>query len=175
MEKLLRLSERYQGRISAMAGPLAEAQRWRRMEKAFSEGAPQFPDGGYLTGCGCPINKIAVRADGAIVPCCMLAHMEMGRINVDPLAEVWQQSPLLNGLRRRHTISLKNFDFCSGCLYIPYCTGNCPGLAYNLTSHVDHPSPDACLRQFLADGGKLPGIEEKEQRAQVEYFLDSTG
>lgn len=158
METLLRLSEKYQGRISAMAGPLVEAQRWKKMENALSEGAPQFPDGGYLTGCGCPTNKIAVRADGAIIPCCMLAHLELGRINRDSFEDVWQQSPILNGLRQRHAISLNTFDFCAGCPYIPYCTGNCPGLAYNLTDQVDHPSPDACFRRFLENGGKLPEI-----------------
>jgi SynChlorMet cassette radical SAM/SPASM protein ScmE len=162
MEILLQLSESYKGRISAMAGPLAEVRHWRRMEDALSEGAKQFSGGGYLTGCGCPTNKIAVRADGAIIPCCMLAHIELGRINVDSLAEVWQQSPILNGLRQRHTISLDTFDFCSGCPYIPYCTGNCPGLAYTLSGQVNHPSPDACYRRFLEDGGKLPRIQEKE-------------
>jgi SynChlorMet cassette radical SAM/SPASM protein ScmE len=158
MKTLLHLSKKYQGRISAMAGPLAEAQRWRRMEDALSEGTPSFPNGGYLTGCGCPTNKIAVRADGAIIPCCMLAHLELGRINHDSLENVWQQSPILNGLRQRHTISLDTFDFCNGCPYIPYCTGNCPGFAYSLTGQVDHPSPDACFRRFLEDGGRLPEI-----------------
>ena len=51
----------------------------------------------------------------------------------DSLAKVWQLSPNLNRLRRRHTISLTDFDFCDDCPYIPYCTGNCPGLAYTLT------------------------------------------
>jgi SynChlorMet cassette radical SAM/SPASM protein ScmE len=162
METLLRLAERYQGSISAMAGPLAEARRWRRMEEACSEGAPQFPDGGYLTGCGCPSNKIAVRADGPIIPCCMLAHIELGRINQDSLAEVWQLSPALNSLRQRHTVELDSFEFCADCTYIPYCTGNCPGLAYTLTGQVNHPSPDACLRRYLEDGGKLPEIRKQQ-------------
>jgi SynChlorMet cassette radical SAM/SPASM protein ScmE len=158
METLLQLSERYQGRISAMAGPLAEARRWRKMEDALLNGAEQFPDGGYLTGCGCPSNKIAVRADGAIIPCCMLAHLELGQINSDSLEEVWQQNPILNGLRERHTISLDTFEFCAECPYIPYCTGNCPGLAFTLSGQVDHPSPDACFRRFLEDGGTLPVV-----------------
>jgi SynChlorMet cassette radical SAM/SPASM protein ScmE len=155
METLLRLSEKYNGRISAMAGPLADAQYWHRMEEARIQGAPPFSNGGYLTACGCPVHKIAVRADGTIVPCTMLAHMELGRINRDSLAEVWQHNPELNRLRQRHTIPLTNFEFCAGCPYIPYCTGNCPGLAYSLTGQVNHPSPDACLRRFLEDGGKL--------------------
>lgn len=155
METLLRLSEAYDGRISAQAGPLAEARTWRRMEEARSQGAPPFPNGGYLTGCGCPSSKLAVRADGTIVPCSMLAHVELGRINRDPLVEMWQHSPALERLRRRRTIPLSTFDFCRDCPYTMYCTGNCPGLAYTLTGQVNHPSPDACLRAFLAGGERI--------------------
>jgi SynChlorMet cassette radical SAM/SPASM protein ScmE len=156
MVKLLRLTEKYPGRISASAGPLAEGRVWRRMEEARAQNAPAFPNRGRLTACGCPSSKIAVRADGAIVPCSMLAHSELGRINNDSLAEIWQHSPTLNKLRSRHMIPLAGFEFCAGCSYIPYCTGNCPGLAYTITRQVDHPSPDACLRRFLEEGGTIP-------------------
>ena len=155
METLLRLNKKYNGRISAAAGPLAEGRMWRRMEKACSGGEPAFWNGGRLTACGCPTSKIAVRADGIIVPCNMLPHIELGRINRNSLQEVWQSSPALNELRRRYTIRLDEFEFCTGCSYMPYCTGNCPGLAYTLTGHVDHPSPDACLRHFLEEGGRI--------------------
>jgi len=156
MATLLRLEEKYPDRISANAGPLAEGRAWRRMEEARAQGAPAFPNGGRLTACGCPSSKISMRADGAIVLCSMLAHSELGRINKDSLAEIWQHSPALNQLRSRHTIPLAGFEFCAGCLYIPYCTGNCPGLAYTITGQVDHPSPDACLRRFLEEGGTIP-------------------
>ena len=155
MATLLRLTEKYPGRISSSAGPLTDGRMWRRMEEARAQDKPAFHNGGRLTGCGCPSNKISVRADGAIVPCNMLAHMELGRINHDSLAEVWQNSPDLNQLRSRHYISLAEFEFCAGCSYIPYCTGNCPGLAYTLTGQVDHPSPDACMRRFLEEGGAI--------------------
>jgi len=155
MTTLQRLAGKYPGRISANAGPLADARMWGRMEEARSQGTPAFPNGGCLTGCGCPRNKISVRADGVMVPCNMLEHVELGRINQDALADVWQNSPALNQLRTRHTIPLASFDFCNGCSYIPYCTGNCPGLAYSLTGIIDHPSPDACFRNFLQDGGTL--------------------
>jgi SynChlorMet cassette radical SAM/SPASM protein ScmE len=160
METLLDLSKKYDGRISAMAGPLAEGRTWRRMEKARSESAPSFNNGGRLTGCGCPSSKIAVRADGMIIPCCVLPHIELGHINSDPLREVWQLNPDLNSLRQRHILELSSFEFCADCAYIPYCTGNCPGLAYTLTGQVDHPSPDACLRGYLESGGLLPKAEQ---------------
>lgn len=158
METLVRLDRKYPGRISATAGPLAEGHHWLSMEKARAESAPAFPMGGRLTGCGCPFNKISIRADGAIIPCSMLAHIELGRINRDSLAEIWLDHPALNDLRNRRSIPLGDFEFCRGCPYIPYCTGNCPGLAYTLTGLVNHPSPDACLRRFLADGGSLEGL-----------------
>ncbi|MGC9334270.1 MAG: SynChlorMet cassette radical SAM/SPASM protein ScmE [Anaerolineae bacterium] len=155
IEALLRLAQKYPGRIQASAGPLSEGRMWRRMEEARAAGAPSFPNGGRLTGCGCHRNKIAIRADGAIIPCNMLAHIELGRINQDSLIEVWQNHPALNALRTRHTIPLTDFEFCDGCEYMPYCTGNCPALAYTLVGEVNHPSPDACLRRFLEDGGNL--------------------
>lgn len=162
METLLRLSEQYDGRISAQAGPMAEGQMWSQMEEARVKGASPFPDGGYLTACGCHNNTISVRADGVITPCSMLPHMELGRINRTSLTEIWQKHPELNQLRQRHTISLTEFEFCTGCPYIPYCTGNCPGLAYTMTGQVDHPSPDACLRRYLAEGGRVPLIGQPE-------------
>jgi len=155
MATLQRLAQEYPGRISANAGPLTDVRMWGRMEAARLAQAPAFHNGGRLTGCGCPRTKISVRADGAIVPCNMLEHVVLGRINQDSLAEVWKNSPELNQLRTRNAIPLDGFAFCAGCDYIPYCTGNCPGLAYTLTGSIDHPSPDACLRNFLKDGGTL--------------------
>jgi len=156
MKTLDRLARQDNGRISASAGPLSEARTWRRMEKARRVGAPSFPKGGRLTACGCAEQKIAVRTDGMIIPCSMLPHIELGQINNDSLEEVWQHSQGLNRIRQRSSIELASFQFCADCPYVPYCTGNCPGLAYTLTGEVDHPSPDACLRRYLQNGGLLP-------------------
>jgi SynChlorMet cassette radical SAM/SPASM protein ScmE len=156
MKTLLRLCEEYDDRISASSGPLAEARHWRDMELARLHCSPPFHNGGYLTACGCPFSKISIRADGIFTPCSMLAHIELGRINRDSLQDVWLRSPALNSLRMRKKIPLTTFEFCKGCEYIPYCTGNCPGLAYSLTGKIEHPSPDSCLRRFLTEGGKIP-------------------
>jgi SynChlorMet cassette radical SAM/SPASM protein ScmE len=156
MAALLRLSAKYPGRITAQAGPLAEAQLWTRMEEArLGNASSPLPSAG-LTGCGCPWTTLAVRADGVFVPCAMLSHLNLGRINRDRLEDVWQQHPLLDRLRRRRDIPLSSFAFCRDCAYVPYCTGNCPGLACSLTGEIDQPSPDACLKRFLAAGGALP-------------------
>ena len=156
METLLKLNKKYGGRIAAAAGPLAEARQWLRMEKAHREKSEALPSCGALSSCGGGYSKLAVRADGGMVPCNQLSHIELGRINRDDLKDVWQNHPELTSLRARRKVSLSDFEFCEGCDYIDYCRGNCPALAYNLVGDENHPSPDACLREFLAAGGELP-------------------
>lgn len=157
MEELLSLSEKYNGRISATAGPLAEAGSWNMMEEARRTGEKDDFEGGFLSACGGPMNTMAVRADGVLVPCIQMSHIELGRINRDDLKTVWQKHPELKRLRGRYNIPLSDFEFCKGCEYIDYCTGNCPALAYLILGNENHPSPDACLKRFLKAGGRLPG------------------
>lgn len=156
MQALLRLSERYNGRIGAQAGPLAEARHWLEMEAARREQREPIRNCGYLRSCGGVFSKMAVRADGMMVPCSQMSHIELGRIHEVGLKEAWQNHPELQRLRERRDMPLVDFEFCKGCPYIPYCRGNCPALAYTLTGEENHPSPDACLRRFLEAGGRLP-------------------
>ncbi len=168
MESLLRLAEKYPNRISATAGPLAEATMWAEMKEASREGKPRMEERGFLTGCGGPFKNIAVRADGAYVPCSQLGHIVLGRMNHDDLCDIWQNHPALWEFRNRRLIPLSSFEFCKGCPYINYCTGNCPALSYNLTGEVNHPSPDACLRLFEQQGGRLPERLFHHEPAMVE-------
>ncbi len=157
MDTLMRLAGRYGERINATAGPLAEGRAWLDMEAASREGLERMEGRGFLTGCSGPHQTIAVRADGVIIPCLQLGHMALGQINQDDLLGIWLNHPDLQKLRDRSLISLPSFVFCRGCAYTEYCTGNCPAMAYSITGEVNHPSPDACLRLFLDQGGRLPG------------------
>jgi SynChlorMet cassette radical SAM/SPASM protein ScmE len=156
METLLTVNKKYNGRINASAGPLAEGKDWLEMEKDRQEGRKGSAERGHLSGCNGPVSELGVRADGVIVPCIQMSHIELGRINRDDLKEIWQEHPELDRLRERHKIPLKDFEFCQGCEYINYCTGNCPALAYTILGKENHPSPDACLKRFLEAGGRLP-------------------
>lgn len=156
MEILLKLREKYNGRINAAAGPLAEGERWLAMEGARCSGVEGFPGGGKLTGCGGVFKQLGVRADGVIVPCVLMPHIELGKINRDDLGDIWRNHPELNRLRERQNVPLESFAMCKGCEYIRYCTGSCPALAYTLTGDDFSPDPDACYRRFLKAGGKLP-------------------
>ena len=159
MRELLKLSKYYNGAISATAGPLAEARNWHEMEQARKEGQDRIPGRGFLTGCGGANSKIGIRADGVMVPCTQMPDTTLGRINRDDLTEIWQTHPKLNRFRKRNEIPLSSFEFCKGCDYIGYCTGNCPATSYTIVHDAYHPSPDACLRLFLESGGELPPRE----------------
>jgi SynChlorMet cassette radical SAM/SPASM protein ScmE len=158
IETLINLEKKYRGRISGLAGPLAEGRMWKAMEEARSRGMPGFAKGGHLTACGCPMREISVRSDGIIIPCFQLSHIELGRINRDDLLRIWLHHPRLQQIRERSKIPLRSFEFCRDCDYMPYCTGNCPALAYTMMGTENHPSPESCLRRFLETGGTLSSI-----------------
>ncbi len=157
METLLALDARYGGRIAAQAGPLADARAWSEMIERHERGEGGTTDGGgFLTSCGCPFSSIAVRADGVFVPCSLLPMIELGRINRDPLREVWLRHPELVRFRERRKIPLLQFDECRSCRYSPFCRGGCPGVSASLTGSAYRPAPDDCLRRFLEAGGTVP-------------------
>ena len=168
MEALFQLNNKFKGRIKATSGPLAEVKKWLDMEKARKEKREPFPHGGNLTACGCIWYQLGVRADGVMVPCILLGHIELGRINKDSLQNIWLNHPELIRLRNRKHIPLSQFEFCRGCDYIPYCTGNCPATAYNIIGKDEHPSPSSCLRRYLAAGGKLPDENMVLQTDQID-------
>jgi radical SAM protein with 4Fe4S-binding SPASM domain len=117
------------------------------------------------------MTRLGVRADGVMVPCILISSIELGRVNQDDLQEVWQKHPELNKLRERRRIPLNAFEFCRGCEYTNYCSGGCPATAYEIEGDQNHPSPDACLRRFLAQGGKLP--DQKWLMASDQELIDA--
>jgi len=147
MQILADLDAKYPARIEADAGPLADWKMFHDMRQARESGQP-IPERGHLVGCGCIFSRIAVRADGAYVPCVMLPQMVLGFIGEDCLSEVWQKAVILNLLRSRTAIALETFEECQGCGYQLSCTGNCAGAALSLLGDANRPSPDACLRRF---------------------------
>jgi SynChlorMet cassette radical SAM/SPASM protein ScmE len=156
MEALVRLAEQYPGRIEASAGPLAEAGKWLQWEFLRTRGEHGIPGGGCLSGCNGPFSKLAVRADGVIVPCVQLPSLELGRINESPIDRIWQSHPVLDGLRRRSDVSLRNFASCSDCGYLDFCSGGCPALPSSEHGNPGLPDSASCYRRFVESGGRLP-------------------
>jgi SynChlorMet cassette radical SAM/SPASM protein ScmE len=147
MHNLADLDVCYPDRIEANAGPLADWKMFHAMEAARQSGDP-IPERGRLVGCGCTFQRLAVRADGAYIPCVMLPQMVLGQVVDDALPEIWTRAVGLVALRERRSIELNSFAECRDCPWLGNCTGNCPGTAFTLTGAVDRPCPSACLKRF---------------------------
>jgi SynChlorMet cassette radical SAM/SPASM protein ScmE len=145
MRVLAELDAKYPNRIGAMAGPLADWHNFHAMEAHRISGEPT-PGRGCLASCGGVFEKLAVRADGAYVPCATLPQMVLGYIGTDALTEVWRNAPALRALRQRRKTPLASFAECQGCEYMPFCAGGCPGTALSLVGEANRPSPDSCFR-----------------------------
>ncbi len=153
MTTLEGLERRFPKRIRATAGPLSQLRRWTAMESARRKGEV-WPQGGHLAACGGVFRKLAVRADGALVPCNQLSDRVLGWVQHDDLRAVWQEHPELGRLRRRQEVRLDDLPHCRDCPWVPWCTGGCP--AGVPPGEADRPDTEDCLRAYLDQGGRLP-------------------
>jgi len=152
MEILSGLKKKYKDRITAMAGPLAKIQSFKEMEHARKTGEKTTRwHMGYLTACGCMYNKLSIHHDGIITPCNMLGKLEMGRINIDSLSEIWKHHPVLDALKNRRKIPMNQVPGCEHCEWNEFCNGSCPGLAFEMTGNFNLANPHDCYRKFLKD------------------------
>lgn len=154
MEALARLEKQYNGRVTATAGPLAKGKSFGDMERARATGEKAARwQMGSLTACGCVFNKLAVHHDGVITPCNLLAGLELGRVNRDPIPTIWKTHPILKALKERRSIPMLEVPGCADCEWAPYCNGSCPGLAHSMTGDFNRANPHDCYRSFLQATG----------------------
>ncbi|HZY40939.1 MAG TPA: SPASM domain-containing protein, partial [Anaerolineae bacterium] len=64
---------------------------------------------------------------GVVYPCIEL-RLPAGDLRRQSFADIWSNSPLLTGLRERHTWA--NLPECLACPIQAYCEGRCAGLAW---------------------------------------------
>ena len=146
MDTLLALSERYDGRISAQAGPLALARQFAEIEARLARGETEMPGRGKLASCGGVFQKVDIQHDGTIVPCHLLPTLKMGVIGVDNLQEAWLHHPAINIVRQRRSIPIRSLPTCRDCPYAGFCNGGCPGTAMIQTGELNSRNPMSCYR-----------------------------
>ena len=159
MRAVARLQERYPGRVTAQAGPLAKRRAYAEMEEARATGKrPTSWTMGSLTACGCVFSKIDILHDGAIVPCHVLHRLVLGNVLTDDLREIWRAHPTLEALRGRRSIPMREVPGCEGCEWAEFCNGSCPGLAHELTGDFNRANPADCYRAFRAQTGGIRAL-----------------
>lgn len=156
IERLLVLANFHKGRIDLMDSLFTIPWRWTIMENARKEKRKPYSSEGHLSACNAIFSSIGVRADGVIIPCIQLSHIELGSINDAKLSDIWKNNIKINNLRNRNLIKMCGFEFCNKCDYERYCIGSCPALSYSICGCENYPVPAHCLKLFLDSGGKLP-------------------
>jgi len=167
METLTNLNKKYNGRISATAGPLAAAAHFAEIEKACAEGKTGIPGRGTLCSCGGVFTKLAILHDGTIVPCNMLPKLVMGVFGHHSLAEVWRESPAINAVRYRRRIPLQSLPSCKDCSYAGFCAGGCPGSAMARFGRLNVRDPLVCYRVFKGEEKDEPPSAEELKAADA--------
>jgi len=161
MQVLTRLSEQYDHRIQAQAGPLILAQELKTMDDMLANGQTSRLGRGTLSACGGVFSKLAVNHDGTIIPCHSLSTLVLGTVGVDSLQEIWVNHQIIKALRQRQEIPLSSLESCQDCVYQGFCTGGCPAGAVYDTGDFNTRSPMDCYRVLrgedpfmtLSDGG----------------------
>jgi SynChlorMet cassette radical SAM/SPASM protein ScmE len=151
METLTALSKKYDGRISANAGPLALARHFAEIEQSLARGETSRPGRGKLCACGGVLGKMAILHDGSIVPCNLLPTLTMGVFGLHSLSETWRSSPAINAVRYRRDIPLTSLPSCRGCAYAGFCTGGCPGSVMARYGKLNVRDPNVCYRIFKGE------------------------
>jgi SynChlorMet cassette radical SAM/SPASM protein ScmE len=151
MDTLAVLSERYDGRISASAGPLALAREFAEIEARLARGETSMPGRGTLASCGGAFEKLDVQHDGTIVPCHLLPAMAMGTIGEASLQHAWLHHPAINAVRQRRSIPTRSPSSCADCPYADFCNGGCPGTVMMQTGELNARDPMSCYRIHLGE------------------------
>ncbi len=151
MATLADLNRKYDGRISANAGPLALARHFAEIEESLARGETNRSGRGRLCACGGVFGKMAILHDGSIVPCDMLPSLTMGVFGLHSLAEAWRSSPAINAVRYRSDIPLASLPSCQGCRYVGFCTGGCPASVMARYGRLNVRDPNVCYRIFKGE------------------------
>lgn len=94
---------------------------------------------------------LGIEANGDVAPCdgfFAFPEMIVGNIYEQSLLEIWENSPILQDIRRITFHDLKGV--CSKCKYVEYCGGGCRASAYN--KYHDLTMPDPACQQYYEDG-----------------------
>lgn len=151
LEKLL---EKYPGRITANAGPLARLRMYREMEDARKTGQTTGRwKMGFLSSCGGVFDRLGILHDGSIVCCSILHDLTIGNMLTDDLLEVWKNNSVIKEVRDRYIFPLSEIPACANCEWVQYCNGGCPGVTLQIQKNLLEPSWRECYRNFLKANG----------------------
>ncbi len=150
-EVLTSLAEKYDQRIQAQAGPLVLARELKTMDEMLANGQTSWAGRGTLSACGGVFTTLGVMHDGTIVPCMIMSTLNIGKVGVDKLQDVWLNHPTMTALRQRQEIPLGSLETCHDCSYQGFCTGGCPAGAIYANGDFNTRNPMNCYRALKGE------------------------
>ena len=88
-----------------------------------------------IKNCGIGLGSIAITSNGNVVPCPPFPdNVSLDNIRETPIAEIWNNSPFLNSVRR---ISASENDECKTCAHVTVCKGGCIADVFARTGKLD--------------------------------------
>ncbi len=129
LRHLLSIREQLQCMVEIKEVQAAYPGRFGEGKSGFKHLAARWNDilnrrelvGGALLRCPAHLERIAIRADGAITPCNHISHVVLGYVGRDRIMDLWRNSPILNEMRAHDCDPASTFPACRECEYNPYC------------------------------------------------------
>ncbi len=114
----------------------------KEYERTSGEEKKRLPYNRDQTTCGIGMSNLVIRSTGVVVPCPAFPEtMSLGSIREESVAEIWNNSPLLN--KMRHMSPLEN-EKCKECPHVKVCGGGCMAEIYRRTGELGHCDPFEC-------------------------------
>ncbi len=126
MQEHRELPREHQERLSAAAGPWKSLRQWEKIEQRVKARQPRE----NYCRCSRIFYSLAIRSDGAVIPCSQYPELVLGNIGEQSLADIWAGTAL-NELRRRvmDTQAASGLSKCAGCEWRIWCGGACPSIS----------------------------------------------
>lgn len=114
---LLSMREQLQSMVEIKRVHAAFPERFLVKKAAFTNVANRWKDildrkelaGSRLLRCPAQLERISIRADGAITPCNHISHMVLGWAGKDRIIDVWRNSPVLLEMREHDCDRRRSF------------------------------------------------------------------
>ena len=93
-------------------------------QKDKLEGAKNYKpsfDKVVIPPCGAAGSKCSIRPDGWVTPCEVIWEAKCGNLKEQSLADIWQNSELMNKFRKPVELDLDEIPECKGCQYQYVC------------------------------------------------------
>lgn len=92
----------------------------------------------YETSCSCAKTKCFIAPNGDVLPCPLLRDLSAGNLREKSFREIWEESELINALRRRMKYGPEE---CRGCKYLFLCQGGCAAYAKFVSGDIMKADP----------------------------------